>query len=160
MFGADPSTFAPVFIALYAAHEVGDHWIQTDHQACHKGATGWAGRLACARHVGTLTGVKALALGLTWAVLGVHVNPFALVVALATDAISHYWADRRVTLARLADWLGHTLVPGKGDFYRMGAPRPGHDDAPHLGTGAYALDQSWHIGWLFIAALIACVGVA
>jgi hypothetical protein len=36
----------------------------------------------------------------------------------------------------------------------MGIPRPGTDDAAHLGTGAYALDQSWHVGWLFIAALI------
>lgn len=25
---ADPSTFAAVFVALVAAHEVGDHWVQ------------------------------------------------------------------------------------------------------------------------------------
>jgi hypothetical protein len=47
---------------------------------------------------------------------------------------------------------------GKGEFYWMGSPRPGHDDAPHPGTGADALDQSWHVGWLFVAALIATIG--
>ncbi|MEU0516669.1 hypothetical protein [Streptosporangium sp. NPDC006007] len=47
---------------------------------------------------------------------------------------------------------------GKGDFHRLGAPRPGTTDAPHLGTGAYALDQSWHIGWLFVSALIIAGG--
>lgn len=24
---------------------------------------------------------------------------------------------------------------------------------PSLGTGAYALDQSWHVGWLFVSAI-------
>lgn len=154
MFGAEASTFATVFISLYAAHEVGDHWVQTGRQTCRKGASGWAGRLACARHVGTLTGVKAVALGLAYGVLDIHPHPVALVAALLVDAVSHFWADRRLTLARLAERIG------KGEFYRLGAPREGHDDVPHLGTGAYALDQSWHVGWLFIAALIACVGVA
>lgn len=154
MLGADAPTFAVVFIGLYAAHEVGDHWVQTPHQACHKGTVGWSGRLACARHVGTLTGLKAVTLGLAGVVLDIHLHPVALAVALLVDAVSHFWADRRVTLARLAERIG------KGEFYRLGAPREGHDDAPHLGTGAYALDQSWHVGWLFAAALIACLGVA
>jgi hypothetical protein len=150
--------FAVVFVAMYAAHEVGDHWLQTHSQAMSKGLPGWRGRGACARHVVTLTLVKAAAVAVAVAVLGLAVSPVAVTGALAADAVSHYWADRRVTLAALASWLGRTLVPGKGDFYLMGAPRPGHDDAPHLGTGAYALDQSWHIGCLFLAALLASVG--
>ncbi len=36
----------------------------------------------------------------------------------------------------------------------MGQPREGHDDAPHLGTGAYVLDQSFHHLFLFVAALL------
>jgi hypothetical protein len=31
------ASFAAAFIALYVAHLVGDHWVQTDHQAAHKG---------------------------------------------------------------------------------------------------------------------------
>lgn len=145
-------TFAAVFAALFAAHSVGDHWVQTHHQACGKGAPGRAGRLACARHVATLTAVKAAALAALMLATGLALSPWAAAVGLAVDALSHYWADRRTTLARLAERLG------KGDFHRLGAPRPGHDDAPHLGTGAYALDQSWHIGWLFITALIIAGG--
>lgn len=70
------------------------------------------------------------------------------------DAASHYWADRRTTLRALAAALG----AGKAAFFDIGAPRPGHDDNPTLGTGAYALDQSWHIGWLFVAALVVAAG--
>jgi hypothetical protein len=64
------------------------------------------------------------------------------------SAVTHYWADRRTTLARLADALG------KGGYYRLGAPRPGRDDNLSLGTGAYALDQSWHWLWLGVAATV------
>ena len=106
-----------------------------------------AGGIASA-HVATLTATKAAAVALMAAVTGLHLAAAAVTAGLAADAVSHYWADRRVTLARLAGWLG------KRGFYELGAPRAGHDDAPHLGTGAYALDQSWHIAWLFIAALI------
>ncbi|MFI7447902.1 DUF3307 domain-containing protein [Nonomuraea sp. NPDC049714] len=140
--------FAAVFVTLYVAHSVGDHWVQTHHQACAKGAPTIAGRLACLRHVATLTitkGIAFVALALT---TDLTTEPLSLLAGFAVDALSHYWADRRTTLARLAE------VIGKYDFFRMGLPRPGTDDAAHLGTGAYALDQSWHVGWLFIAALI------
>ncbi|GGN64850.1 hypothetical protein GCM10012285_67230 [Streptomyces kronopolitis] len=45
-------------------------------------------------------------------------------------------------------------VTGKAEFYRLGAPRADHDDNPHIGTGAYALDQSFHHLWLLVAALV------
>ncbi len=145
---SDAAVLASVFAALYAAHSFGDHWVQTHDQACGKGAPTWSGRLACAAHVATLTLTKTAALAALVLLVGVTLHPFAVVAGLTVDAVSHYWADRRTTLAKLADRIG------KGGFYRMGAPRPGTDDAPHLGTGAYALDQSWHVAWLFIAALI------
>ncbi|MGK5554347.1 transcriptional regulator [Actinomadura kijaniata] len=156
----EPAVFAAVFVALYAGHEVGDYWLQTHHQACGKGAPGWTGRILCARHVATLTAVKLAAVLLAGLVLALPLNPYTLAVGLGVDAISHYWADRRTTLAALARLLGRTLVPGKGEFVSLGAPRPGHDDNPTLGTGAAALDQSWHKAWLFVAALIACTGVS
>ncbi|WP_067475276.1 hypothetical protein [Actinomadura hibisca] len=151
--------FAAVFVALYAGHEVGDYWLQTHHQACGKGAPGWAGRVLCARHVVALTAAKLAALTLAVLVLALPLNPYATAVALLVDAVSHYWADRRTTVAKLAALLGRTVVPGKGEFVALGAPRPGRDDNPTLGTGAAALDQSWHKVWLFIAALITAAGV-
>ncbi|MBG0814167.1 DUF3307 domain-containing protein [Planomonospora sp. ID82291] len=145
---ADLAAFAAVFAALFAAHSVGDHWIQTHHQACAKGAPTTAGRLACLRHVATLTATKAAALAALAAATGLAFSLLPLAFGLAADALSHYWADRRTTLAALAERIG------KGDFYRLGSPRPGYDDAVHLGTGAYALDQSFHHLFLFAAALI------
>lgn len=141
--------YAATAATLYAMHQLGDHWIQSDHDAQAKGRPGWDGRRACATHVATLTITKVIGLGLMLAVTGLRPAGWALVLGLAVDAGSHYWADRRTTLARLAE-----LVPGKAAFWQLGAPRAGHDDNPSLGTGAYALDQSWHIGWLFIAALL------
>lgn len=142
------AVFAAVFIALYVAHSVGDHWVQTSHQSAHKGRSGWVGRLADARHVATLTATKvAVLLPVAW-LLDLHLSALGTVAGLAIDAASHWWADRRTTLA----WLAK--VTGKSEFYRLGTPRVGHDDNPHIGTGAYALDQSFHHLWLLVAALV------
>ncbi|MEU2622213.1 transcriptional regulator [Streptomyces sp. NPDC007157] len=146
------ATFAAVFIALYVAHSVGDHWAQTSHQSALKGRPGWVGRLADARHVATLTLTKLAVLIPAAALLGLHLSVPGTVTGLAVDAASHWWADRRTTLARLAALLG------KGEFYRLGAPRAGRDDNPHIGTGAYALDQSFHHLWLLVAALVIATG--
>lgn len=146
---ADPAAFAAVFAALYAAHELGDHWVQTHHQALTKGRPDRTGRLACLRHVASLTAVKAVALALVAVVCGITfpAGGALVAVALGIDAVSHYWADRRSTLAALADRIG------KGDFARLGDGM-----AAPTGTGAYALDQSWHIAWLLVTALIAAFG--
>lgn len=141
-------------VSLFAAHQVGDHWFQTHGQALAKGGTGWAARAACARHVLVLVAVKAAALLATFAVVNLPIRPGWWVAGLGVDAVSHYWADRRTTLRRLAGLLGE----GKLAFFDLGAPRAGHDDNPSLGTGAYALDQSWHVLWLFVAALIIAGG--
>ena len=148
MTAVDAATFAAVFIALYVAHSVGDHWVQTSHQSAHKGRPGWVGRLADARHVATLTLTKvAVLLPVVW-LLNLHLSMLGILAGLGIDAVTHWWADRRSTLA----WLAK--VTGKGEFYRLGAPRAGRDDNPHIGTGAYALDQSFHHLWLLVAALM------
>lgn len=149
------AVFAAVYAALHVAHSVGDHWVQTRCQTMHKGEPGWAGRLACARHVATLTLTKGLLLAPVVLLLDLPVTAAGLAIGLGLDAGSHYWADRRTTLARLA------ALVGKGEMHALGTAQ--HPAAPvtaegtpaaHLGTGAYALDQSWHMLWLGIAALI------
>ena len=149
------ATFAATFTALYVAHSVGDHWVQSSCQAATKGQPGWTGRLACGRHVLGLTLTKLVVLVPVVLVLGLPVTAVGLVLGLGADAVSHYWADRRTTLKRLADRCG------KAEFYSLGTPaHPAHpvtangEYAPTLGTGAYALDQSWHMLWLLIAALL------
>jgi hypothetical protein len=147
--------FAAVFIALYVAHSVGDHWVQSSCQAATKGQPGWTGRLACGRHVLGLTLTKAVVLVPVVLVLDLSVTALGVALGLGLDAASHYWADRRTTLKRLADRCR------KAEFYSLGTPtHPGHpttakgEYAPTLGTGAYALDQAFHHFWLLVGALL------
>jgi hypothetical protein len=146
------ATTGDLFAALFTAHQAGDYWAQTNAQAAAKGLPGNVGRRACAAHVASMTACKAGALAVLH-VSGRRVNWPRAAVALAADAATHYVADRRRPLERLAGMLEDST--GKLTFYRLGAPRPGHDDNPGLGTGAAALDQAWHIAWLWVAAVIA-----
>lgn len=156
------AVFAGLFAALYAGHTVGDHWVQTSCQAVEKaygppslGQTEVTrrGQLACLRHVLTLTLTKLVLAGAVVVAFHVKLNVWQATAAVLVDAGSHYWADRRWTLERLARrrWIN------KGEFWDQGTDlvNSGGRPVPHIGTGKYALDQSWHALWLFIAALIA-----
>jgi len=139
MAAATAGDVAALFAALFVAHQVADHWIQTQHQADTKGTAGWRGRLACAAHVATYTATALVAvLALAWRT-GLQLAPGALTAGLAVSAITHYIADRRDPLRAIADRTG------SGVFYRVNSGGI---------NGAYLLDQSWHIGWLFVAALV------
>jgi hypothetical protein len=130
------ATVAAASAALGAAHTVADHWIQTQRQADRKGLPGWPGRLACAAHVATYTATALVALlALAWRT-GLTLSPAHVAAGLAVSAVSHYVADRRAPLRWAADRLG------KNPAWL------------ERGGGLYAMDQSWHIGWLFVAALI------
>lgn len=131
---ADPTTTALVAVAYLAGHHVGDYWAQTDHQAANKSGPGWAGRRACAAHVGALTAAHAVALALVLAATATSVHPVSAALGLAVTAVSHYWADRRWTLTALA-----TRVTRTHEFRERG--------------GMAHLDQSWHTGWIVPAAL-------
>lgn len=147
------ATPGDLFAALFAGHQVGDHWVQTSAQAAAKGRPGWEGRRACAAHVATLTVTKAAAVAALHA-SGRRVRPARAALVLAADAVSHYWADRRSLdpvrgLPRLA------RATGSLGFWTLGLPRDGRDDNPCLGTGGYALDQAFHVGCLWAAAVAA-----
>ncbi|TJZ41208.1 transcriptional regulator [Streptomyces piniterrae] len=152
---SNAAVFAAVFVALYVAHSVGDHWVQTSEQSAEKGKPGWAGRLADTRHVIGLTITKGVALAAVVLVLDIPVTVLGVMAGLGADAMTHWWADRRSTLA----WLAK--VTGKTEFYTLGTgAHPAHPvtaegkPAATLGTGAYALDQSFHHLFLGVAALL------
>lgn len=138
-------TFAAVLAGLLVAHDVADHWVQTDAQAVGKGRRGRVGRRACVGHVATYTLVTATTVAALWVLLALPITPAGFLAGQATSAVTHYWADRRLPLARLAHRVG------RGRLYRLGA------DVGCLGTGGYALDQSFHRAWLLIAALLTAV---
>lgn len=132
-----------IYAALWAGNDLADHWIQTDHQATTKAEPGRKGQVACAAHVATLTATQALALGLVCAATGERLNPRRVAAGFTLSAVTHYWADRRTPLARLA------TKTRKGAFVNLGDPK-----AAPTGTGAYALDQALHHTAAFIAATI------
>jgi hypothetical protein len=146
-------------LALYAGHHVGDYWFQTDHQARHKGDDGREGALSCALHVLSYLATQAACVGLLVFATGLHVSVAGVLAGLTVSGVTHYLADRREhgIMFRLA-----RLIPGKANFLELGKPRQGvtpdgmvRDDNPTLGTGAWALDQAWHIFWgVFVAALL------
>ncbi|MFE6925918.1 transcriptional regulator [Nocardia sp. NPDC057663] len=133
------ATFAAVLGAFLVGHQVGDYWVQTSHQAAGKGAPGWHGRWECAKHVATYTLTLALCLAAVAWWLHLPIDLGWAAGGLAVSAVTHYWADRRTTLAALSDRLG------LGGFYRAGTG---------LASGAAHLDQSWHWLWLGVAALV------
>lgn len=159
--------FAGAAMALYTAHHVGDYWVQTHHQAVHKGDAGPDGRLACLAHVLTYLLTQATFLAVLAAVTGWHWNFWPFIAALALSGVTHYAADRREHGALF--WLAKRM-PWKRGFLELGQPRRGNIlahldedptmervalDAPQLATGAWALDQAWHIFWgAFVAALV------
>jgi hypothetical protein len=140
---APVALFLVTFVAWYAAHQVADHWLQTDHQAAAKGDASWSGRRACLGHVGTYTLAQAVTLYATAGWLGLHVSFPAALAGLAVSAGTHYFADRRTPLRKLAKWS-----PARR-FFEL---------KDHGLNGAYLLDQSWHIAWIFIGSLVVAGG--
>jgi hypothetical protein len=110
--------------------------VQTQAQADRKALPGWLGRLHCAAHVATYTLTALVALVTVGLATNTTVPAWQLITGLTVSAVSHYIADRRTPLRRLA------LALGKSPQW-----------IEH-GGGLYALDQAWHIGFLFLAALI------
>jgi len=136
--------FAAVLACLYAGHDVGDHIVQTDHQAAAKAGPGVAGWRAMAGH---LAGYHAVQLGALLAadrVLGLGLRPGRVAAALAFSAGTHGLLDRR--------W------PVRWVLRRTGAA--GFADAQTPLNGLYLADQALHRGCLWAAALLAAGGRA
>jgi hypothetical protein len=132
--------FAAVFAALAAGHQIGDYWVQTNGQAAGKALPGWQGRRACGAHVATYTLTLAVCLTLVTWWLSLPLAAGWWLAGLAVSAVTHYFADRRKPLERVA-----RMIPGKLGFYQAG---------DGLATGAALLDQAWHWGWLLVSALV------
>lgn len=139
-------TAAVAFVAMYAAHMVGDHWTQTQHQSTCKALNGeerptWVSHWNCAKHVATYIVTAVVFLAAAWWWLDLPMRLGWTAAGLAVSAVTHYVADLRTPLR----WLAELIGPGKISFYRVASGGI---------NGSYLLDQSWHIGWLFVASLI------
>lgn len=128
-----------LWVGMYGVHDFADYWLQTSHQAAHKAARGWYGRLACLRHVTGYTAAQAFSAALLAHVTGTPLPPVALLAALAVSGSTHYLLDRRASFHRLVR-MADRLHLGKTDFVNRG--------------GAPYLDQSAHKLMIFIAAVV------
>ncbi|MFF2184578.1 hypothetical protein [Streptomyces sp. NPDC058155] len=132
------ANFAALYALIRAASDLGDHWVQSDTQARTKGQPDNEGRRACALHVATYTATQAVTVAAGSRLLGIRITPGRAVAAIGLSAVTHYIADRRIPVKRLAEAVG------VGNFYQLGGP---------LG-GAYLLDQALHHGAETAAAAI------
>lgn len=160
MHDVDITTTAATLTALIAfcfglaGHYVGDHWVQTSAQACDKaldrpGCNVLAALLACARHVlGWSTTVSMCIAGAClW--LGLPMRPGWFAAGMLLNAVSHFAADLRTPLIWLARRLGRG---GYLDHVQVHRGKTVEKTGP--GTALFHLDQSWHILWLGVAALV------
>lgn len=160
--------FAGAAIALYVGHHVGDYWVQRDADAACKGNAGAEGVRACLNHVISYVITQGVCVLLVALATGEYMSPWLYALALLVSGVFHYAADRREhgIMFRLA-----RIIPGKAKFLTLGMPRANRFvraedeigeagsaiplDNPSLGTGAWALDQSWHLATsVFLPALL------
>lgn len=145
---AAASAFAALFVASYPAHLLADHAGQPSSWAMAKGRCDHEGRVACAKHTVVVVALQGLAVTAVALITGLTLDPLAIAAGLLLTGWSHYWIDRRTTAS------GLFAAIGKAEFASLGAPRPGREDNPSLGTGAYRMDQDWHIAWIAITCLV------
>lgn len=130
--------FVAIFIAKFVGHHIGDHWVQSSYQAQNKTEQ----PLERLKHVLTLQLTKAVCL-IPLFFMGLSVHPIAIIGALMFDGLTHYWIDNRNNLKKLAKLFG------KEGFYEAGV-QP-------VGTGAYQLDQSAHLLFIFVVSLMLAI---
>lgn len=139
--------FGTVMAALLVGHYLGDYFIQTDHQAQHKGLRGGQsaeGRANCAAHAYTYTVTLCIVLsGALW-VESVTFSGYDVLItlsALILNGFTHYVIDRRWTL----EWFARRI--SKSDWI---------DNDPEA---LPKLDQAAHIVLLGAAALVIAAGI-
>jgi len=173
----DLARLGATYATLMAAHDLGDHIVQTDHQAATK-ATSWRGM---AGHVGSYTALQVAALAALRAA-GARPSWRRTLAAVAWSAATHAVLDERT----LVKWiLRVTRSPGfaRGEMVipellvavetpdqavqrrrsagTWGVLLHGHTSAQRVAAplhGPYLADQALHHGVLVIAAAILAGG--
>lgn len=151
------ASFGALLAALWSAHDLADHVVQTDHQAANK-ASSWP---AMAGHVSSYTAVQVAALAAIRP-LGVRPSWRRMLAGVALSAGTHAVLDRRWPVVRILQLTGSagfadpvTRVSGMAglsdpNVVKSAGPVPLH--------GPYLADQALHHACLFLAALILAGG--
>lgn len=161
----DPGRLAACYVALWVAHDVADHVIQTDEQATHKAAGGgfafWGG--AMIGHLAGYGATQAVALTVLRAA-GIPLSRRRIAAGLALSIATHGFLDRRWPVVALLKATGSPLfadpIIGTTPVHvRQSATATvlvGATTAQRLPLhGTYLADQALH--HLFVAAAAAIV---
>lgn len=130
----DPLKFAVLLPTLWAAHNIGDHVVQTHHQATNKAhdCRGMAG------HICGYQATQAIAVGAVLAATRMRANGWAFVAGAVFSGATHAFIDRAWPVRKLL------CATGSEEFAEMRTPI----------FGMYQADQALHHGCLLIAALL------
>lgn len=123
-------TFIGAVVTMMLAHPVADYFVQTDHQAQHKGLTGHRsveGRVHCAAHAFTYTLTQNAILCTVFALADFDGRYAVVVLALVLNGVTHYVIDRRWPLEAFARATAHG-----GWIDRDPEAMPKLDQAAHL----------------------------
>lgn len=164
MMRVDPLRLAVLFPALWAAHAVGDHVVQTDWQAANK-PRDWR---AMAAHVGGYQATQAVIVSAMYKASGtpLRANWRQLAAGAAFSAVSHALLDRRWPVTRLLDATGSRGFARPAVVVPPGMVRPGairgeqfaHSPPASLPLhGPYLADQALHTACLLVSAAIMAV---
>lgn len=133
--------FVVSLVVLLAAHQVGDHVMQTDRQAAGKAGTGWPAARALAGHLGVYHALAAVLLVAVFALLGLPLTVTGAIAGLAFSAATHALFDRRWPVAAI--------------LRACRAPKFAETVTPVCGM--YAADQALHHLALLMSALLVAV---
>jgi hypothetical protein len=140
----DPTTlsravvFVVALVVLLVSHQLGDHVVQTDHQAAGKAGAGWSALWAMLGHLAGYHVTALLLLGVTFTLLGLPLPLAGAAAGLAFSAVTHAALDRR--------W------PVKAILRLLRSPQFAETTSPVCGM--YAADQALHHGALLVSALL------
>ncbi len=135
-------TFGVALLALIVGHQVGDHVLQTDHQATAKAGPGWTGARAMAGHLVYYHLTAAAVLAGTAYALRLPLSPAGLAAGFGFSLATHALLDRR--------WLVRLVLQRTGS--------PGFAEQATPVCGMYVADQALHwLALLVSALLIACL---
>jgi hypothetical protein len=162
MIRIDPARLGATYAVLMAAHDGGDHVLQTDEWAGNK-ATSWA---AMAGHVGSYTALQVAALEALHALTGTRPSWRRTLAAVAWSAGTHAFLDRRWPVKKILELTGSAnfaqpripplAVRTRNEQINVKLSRVvmSTEEAPLPIHGPYLADQALHHACLLVAAII------
>ena len=133
--------FAASLLALLVAHQLGDHVLQTDHQAAGKSGRGGGWWRPMVGHLAGYHATAAVIVIGTALLLGLPLTVRGVLAGFAFSALTHGLLDRR--------W------PVRAILRAVGSPQFAETTAPVCGI--YAADQALHKLALLISALMIAI---